>query len=70
MNIVEPIRNKRAIKKIERLLNKKSKRDLLLFVMGTNTGLRISDILALNVSDVKKYTLNIFKHKLVFFKLY
>ena len=53
MNVVEPIRNKKDIKKVEKFLAKRNKRDLLLFVMGTITGLRISDILALNVMDVK-----------------
>ena len=53
MNIVEPIRSKNDIRKIEKLLANKSQRDLLMFVMGTNSGLRISDILGLNVSDVK-----------------
>lgn len=53
MNEVEPIRNKKQLKQIENFLKKKSQRDLLLFVMGTNTGLRVSDILALNVNDVK-----------------
>ena len=53
MNEVEPIRNKKSIRKVERVLKKQSSRDLLLFVMGTNTGLRVSDILALNVGDVK-----------------
>ena len=53
MNIVEPIRRKRDLRKIESLLRRKSRRDLLLFVMGINTGLRVSDILALNVKDVK-----------------
>lgn len=52
MNVVEPIKDKKKIKKIEKIL-KKNERDLLLFVMGTNTGLRVSDILALNVKDVK-----------------
>lgn len=54
MNIVEPIKDKKALKKIETNLGaKRNKRDLILFVMGTNTGLRVSDILALNVCDVK-----------------
>lgn len=57
MNIVEPIRKKKEIKKIEKILSKQSLRNLLLFTVGTNCGLRISDILNLNVSDVfnKKY---------------
>lgn len=53
MNEVEPIRDKKRIRKVERVLAKRSPRDLLLFVMGTNTGLRVSDILALNVKDVR-----------------
>ena len=53
MTTVEPIRNKSDIKKVEKILSKQSERDLLLFTLGTNCGLRISDILALNVKDVK-----------------
>lgn len=56
MNIVEPIKSKETIEKIESYLRgqkKRKKRNLLLFVMGTNTGLRVSDILALDVQDVK-----------------
>ena len=53
MSSVEPIRNIEDIKKIENFLLNKNKRDLLLFTIGTNCGLRISDILALNVEDVK-----------------
>ena len=37
-------------------MSKQSKRDLLLFVIGTNCGLRISDSLRLNVSDVRNKT--------------
>lgn len=53
MNVVEPIKDKKLLKEIEKALDKKNKRNLLLFVMGINTGLRVSDILALNVKDVK-----------------
>ena len=53
MNVVEPIRNKKLIRKVEKFLAKRNPRNLLLFVMGTNTGLRISDILALDIRDVK-----------------
>jgi len=56
MSTVEPIRDKSNIKKVENVLAKQSKRDLLLFVLGTNCGLRISDILALNVGDVRNKT--------------
>ena len=56
MVMVEPIKNKKDIAKVEKILSKQGKRDLLLFVIGTNCGLRISDILKLNVGDVKNKT--------------
>jgi len=57
MTTVEPIKNKKDIEKVEKILLKQGKRELLLFVLGTNCGLRISDILRLNVADIrnKKY---------------
>lgn len=56
MTTVEPIRNLNELKKLEEILAKKNKRDLLFFTIGTNCGLRISDILALNVGDVRNKT--------------
>lgn len=56
MTTVEPIRDKSLIKKVEKILAQKSKRNLLLFTIGTNCGLRISDILSLNVGDVRGKT--------------
>ncbi len=56
MTTVEPIRSKSKLKKIEEILKKQSERNLLFFIIGTNCGLRISDILALNVEDVKNKT--------------
>ena len=54
MNTVEPIRDKNKIDRIKgNLLKQKNPRDLLLFVLGINTGLRISDILPLKLGDVK-----------------
>lgn len=53
MSTVEPIRDLKDLRKVEKFLEKHNKRDLLFFTIGTNCGLRISDILALNVSDVK-----------------
>lgn len=52
MNIVQPIRNREDIEKMKAVLKRK-KRDLVLFIFGINCGLRISDILRLDVSDVK-----------------
>ncbi len=51
MTTVEPIRKKEDIKKVEEVL-KQNARNLLMFTIGTNCGLRVSDILALNVGDV------------------
>ena len=42
--------------KVEEYLKNNSSRNRLLFVLGTNSGLRISDILSLNVSDVRHKT--------------
>ena len=52
MNTVEPIRKKSDLTKIKLLLKEQSQRNLLLFLLGINTGLRISDILSLRVADV------------------
>ncbi len=56
-NLVEPIKDKKAIENLEEYLKKQSLRNQLIFVFGCNSGLRISDILSLNVADVenKKY---------------
>lgn len=53
MTTVEPIRNIKHLKKLENYFAKKSLRDLLLLTIGTNCGLRISDIVALDVGDVR-----------------
>ena len=48
MNYVEPIRNRKKIAQIKNLLRGKRRfRDLLLFVVGINSALRISDLLKL-----------------------
>ena len=53
MKFVQPIRNKQKIEEIKSILRNNGTRDLLLFTMGINTGLRISDLLRLKVIDVK-----------------
>lgn len=55
-SIVEPIRDKKKIKAVEEYLGKHNKRNKVIFIFGINTGLRISDILALNVGDVRGKT--------------
>ncbi len=52
-NTVEPIRNKNQIIAVENYLKNKNYRNMVIWVFGINTGLRISDILGLNVGDVR-----------------
>ena len=52
MNAVAPIKSLEDIRKMKEFLAKKP-RNALLFSFGINSGLRISDILALNVGDVR-----------------
>ncbi|MBA7588081.1 site-specific integrase [Candidatus Atribacteria bacterium 1244-E10-H5-B2] len=56
MNYVQPIRDRKRISAIKGNLKKRDPRDFLLFTLGINTGLRISDILKLKVEDVKDHT--------------
>ena len=49
---VEPLRNKKDIEKIEKYLMNTNERDYVVWVLGLNSGLRISDIIALDVKDV------------------
>jgi integrase len=53
MAMVQPIRDIKDIENMKRVLKKSGQRDYMLFLTGINTGLRISDILKLRVSDVK-----------------
>lgn len=53
MKTVQPIRDKGDIEAMKRVLFKRCYRDYFLFTLGINTGLRISDLLALKVSDVR-----------------
>lgn len=53
MEYVEPIRDKGKIERVKRILKENGSRDYLLFLLGINSGLRISDILNLKVCDVK-----------------
>lgn len=77
MVCVEPIREKNKIELVKRILKENGSRDYLLFLLGINSGLRISDILKLKISDVKdkkyielneqktgKYKIFLFRHHL------
>jgi integrase len=52
MKFVEPIRDRDKINTIKKLLSAESPRDHLLFVMGINSALRVSDLLKLTYRDV------------------
>jgi integrase len=54
MKKVEPIKDIRVIKNIRSILKNQSLRNELLFVLGINIGLRVSDILKLKVEDLIK----------------
>ncbi|KAB2328010.1 site-specific integrase [Cytobacillus depressus] len=54
MNTVQPIRDKEKIEAMKKILRASSLRNELLFVLGINTGLRISDLLSLLIDDVLK----------------
>jgi integrase len=60
MNLVSPIKEIKDIEKMKQALNG---RDLMLFVFGINSSLRISDILSLKVGDVRGKTSLILKEK-------
>lgn len=53
MEFVEPIRSRTQLNDMKLYLKERNLRDWLLFVLGINSGLRVSDLLALKVDDVK-----------------
>ena len=52
MNTVQPIRDKQKIEEMKEFLKNQSLRNYTLFTLGIYSGLRISDLLKLNISDV------------------
>lgn len=54
MKSVEPIRDIKTIKRMRSFLKSQSTRNELLFILGINVGIRISDILKLKFSDLLK----------------
>ena len=51
-HIAEPIKSKQDIRAIEEYLKAQNERNFVLWVLGVNSGLRVSDIVGLNVADV------------------
>src|SRR5690625_5229680 len=62
VNEVQPIKNKRDIERIKKALAS-NPRNLLLFIIGINTALRISDILTLRIRDISDTHLTITEKK-------
>lgn len=61
---VEPIKSKDDLVKIEQYLLATNKRNYVIWELGLNSGLRVSDIVGLNVSDVVDKThINIIERK-------
>lgn len=54
MNTVEPLRDKKQIDAIRKILAAQNLRDAAWFTLGINSGLRISDLLHLTVGDVRE----------------
>jgi len=63
VKFVQPIRDIRKVEAIKHYLKQKNGRDYVLFMVGINTGFRISDILTLTVGDVKSSHIEIIEGK-------
>jgi len=64
LNYVQPIRDKKKIQTMKTVLKAKDEKYYIMFLIGINVGLRISDILTLKVSDVRDRThINIVEKK-------
>jgi integrase len=53
MQVVQPIRDQEKIEQLQEVLIRQSHRDWLLFTIGINSGLHLSDLLMLKVGDLK-----------------
>lgn len=51
--VVQPIRNKKTIEDISHILKRENPKWFIMWKIGLNTGLRISDVIKLIVSDVR-----------------
>lgn len=62
----QPIQNEKQLETIKNILLQSSKRDGLLFVLAVNSGLKVSEILQLKVSDVIDENENV-RHSILFY---
>jgi len=60
---VEPIRDIKQLNDMKEYLMEHNERDYLMFVLGINSGLRISDLLKLTVEDVQSEIITIREQK-------
>ena len=63
MKIVQPIRDRELIVKIGNILKSYNDKYYIMYKIGINSGLRISDILGLKVSDIKADRVSIVEQK-------
>lgn len=52
MNTVQPIRNQKQLRTIKNNLKAKDEKYYIMFLVGINVGLRVSDVLKLKVGDI------------------
>lgn len=62
MNFVQPIRDKEKLEEMKEELKKKGTRNYIMFLVGINTGLRVSDVVKLNRDDVRDENNNMRTH--------
>lgn len=64
MRFVQPIKDKEQLQEFADYLYAKNERDYIMFMLGVNLGLRVSDILPLRVRDVRnKDSVKVFEEK-------
>ena len=63
MNFVQPIRDKEKVREVIEYFEERNERDMIMFMMGIYTGLRISDILKIKVRQVKTSYISITEQK-------
>lgn len=64
MRFVQPIRDMEQVQEFMEYLDEKNKRNFIMFLLGINLGLRISDVLELRVKDVRnKAAIKIYEKK-------
>ena len=62
MNFVQPIRDKNKLEEMKDELKKSGTRNYMMFFVGINSGMRVSDIVKLNYNDVRDEYGNMRRH--------